>query len=94
MGYDDNYKDRNSPYATQISPPLKIWGLMKPQTENIESIIREALNRHEAGRLEKGDLDLDTDKRDFIFEAEKELLDCIKYCVFQILRLRRLRTEN
>jgi hypothetical protein len=64
---------------------------MKPQTENIESIIREALNRHKIGRLKYRDLDLSTDKRDFINEAEKELLDCINYCVFQILRLRRLR---
>lgn len=65
---------------------------MRPQGEDIEAIIKEALTRHDAGRFEYGELDLSTDKRDFIHEAEKELLDCINYCVFQILKLRRLRT--
>lgn len=61
---------------------------MKPQTENIEAVIREALNRYGRGRLEHGQLDLERDKRDFLKEAEQELLDCINYCVFQILKLR------
>jgi hypothetical protein len=56
--------------------------------KNIEAIIREALDRYDTGRLEHGDLDLTTDKRDFLHEAEQELMDCINYCVFQILRLR------
>jgi hypothetical protein len=60
--------------------------LHKPQ--DIETIIREALDRYDTGRLKHGDLDLSRDKRDFIQEAEQELLDCINYCVFQILRLR------
>lgn len=59
---------------------------MKPK--NIEAIIREALKRYEEGRQEHGELDLSRDKRDFVYEAEQELLDCINYCVFQILRLR------
>lgn len=59
--------------------------------EDIEGIIREAITRHEAGKAKYGELDLSSDKRDFIGEAEKELLDCINYCVFQILKLRRLR---
>lgn len=57
----------------------------------MEAVIREALKRYEAGRKEHGQLDLDADKRDFISEAEQELLDCINYCVFQDLRLRRLK---
>lgn len=65
---------------------------MKP--EAIENIIRDALTKHETGKLEYGELDLPTDQRDFIQEAEKELLDCINYCVVQMLRLRRFRTEK
>jgi hypothetical protein len=65
---------------------------MKP--EDIENIIGGALTRHETGRLEYGELDLSTDKRDFILETEKELLDCINYCVFQILRLRGIKRGN
>ncbi len=61
---------------------------MKVKATNIETIIREALKRYEEGKQEHGSLDLSTDKRDFIHEAEQELLDCINYCVFQILRLR------
>ena len=62
--------------------------------KDIETIIREALSQYEKGKEAHGDLDLSIDKRDFTLEAEKELLDCINYCAFQILRLRRLRTEN
>jgi hypothetical protein len=61
---------------------------MKPFDKNIELVIREALSKYDKGRAKYGELDLSTDKRDFIHEAEKELLDCINYCVFQILRLR------
>ncbi len=59
--------------------------------KTIEAVIEEALKRYEAGRVKYGPLDLATDGRDFIQEMEAELLDCINYCVFQILRLRRLR---
>ena len=65
---------------------------MKP--EDIENIIREALTRYEKGKEDYGDLDLSIDKRDFIFEAEKELLDCINYCVFQVLRLREIKSKT
>ena len=64
------------------------------KSEDIKVIIREALTRYEKGKEDHGDLDLSIDKRDFTLEAEKELLDCINYCAFQILRLRRLRTEK
>ncbi|MFH0774174.1 MAG: hypothetical protein V2A53_01575 [bacterium] len=66
--------------------------MIKP--EDIEKVIREALTRHKTGRLEYGDLDLSTDKRDLIFEAEKELLDCINYCVFQVLKLRGIKSKT
>lgn len=58
---------------------------IKPDT--IEAVIREALIKYDNGRAKYGPLSLDTG-RDFLQEAEAELLDCINYCVFQILRLR------
>lgn len=63
---------------------------MKPQTEDIEAVIRQALAKYEAGRKAYGQLDLATDSRDYLYEAEAELLDCINYCCFQIIRLRSL----
>ena len=66
---------------------------MKPQAEDIERIIREALSRHDAGRLEHGQLDLSTDTRDFLQEAEEKLLDTINYIVFQILKLRKIKGQ-
>jgi len=59
--------------------------------EQIETVIEEALSRYTGARAKYGPLDLDTDRRDFLVEAEEELLDCINYCVFQILKLRRMR---
>lgn len=64
---------------------------MKPLNEDIELVIREALSKYDKGRLKYGQLDLSGDQKDFIHEAEQELLDCINYCVFQILRLRGIR---
>lgn len=61
---------------------------MKPQTNDIEAVIKEALCRYDAGRLEHGQLDLSIDKRDFIDEAIEEMLDAINYLSFQILKLR------
>jgi len=59
--------------------------------DKLEAVIREALQRYEGGRCEHGELDVDSDTRDYLKEAEDELLDCINYCVFQVIRLRRLR---
>ena len=61
---------------------------MEIKQDTIEAVIKEALNRYDTGRLKYGHLDLSRDNRDFLKEAEQELLDCINYCVFQILRLR------
>ncbi|MBT9165315.1 MAG: hypothetical protein DDT23_01332 [candidate division WS2 bacterium] len=58
------------------------------EPQDIENIIKEALSKYDKGRFNYGDLELTTDKRDFIYEAEQELLDCINYCIFQILKLR------
>jgi len=64
---------------------------MKPQSNDIEKVIREALSRYEAGRLEHGDLDVIRDRRNFIDEAIEEMLDAINYLSFEIIRLRRFR---
>jgi len=66
--------------------------MAKIKQGTIEAVIKEALNRYESGRRKYGELDLSRDDRDFINEAEQELLDCINYCVFQILRLRGIKT--
>ena len=67
--------------------------LKKPElkTRGLKGVIREALQRYEAGRIEHGNLNLSTDNRDFVHEAEQELLDCINYCAFQISKLRRIK---
>ncbi len=62
--------------------------------QDLEKVIKEALARYDAGRAKYGPLDLDTDERDFIEEMEAELLDCINYAAFQILRLRKLRERS
>ena len=41
--------------------------------------------------MQYGPLDLGTDKRDFLREAEEELLDAINYLAFQVIKLRRLK---
>lgn len=64
------------------------------KSKDIQAVIKEAIKRYDTGRLKYGHLDLARDKRNFIHEAEQELLDCINYCVFQILRLRGLNTLN
>lgn len=61
------------------------------QPGEIERIIEAALGRYDKGRDKYGPLDPSTDTRDFLLEMEAELLDCINYAVFEILRLRRMR---
>ncbi|HAM53582.1 MAG TPA: hypothetical protein DCP92_23900 [Nitrospiraceae bacterium] len=65
-------------------------GKVEPHNKDIAIVIREALDKHQAGKIGRGHLDLATNKRDLLDEAEQEILDCINYCVFQILRLRRM----
>ena len=62
--------------------------MVRTEPQDIETVIKEALSKYDKGRLKYGELDLSTDTKDFINEAEQELLDCINYCVFQILKLR------
>jgi len=68
--------------------------LKKPElkTRVLKGVIKEALERYKEGRNEYGSLDLSTDKRDFLQEAQEELLGAINYCAFEILKLRRIKT--
>ena len=52
-------------------PPLKdgVNSMAEVTAKTIEAVIREALRRYEAGRLEHGQLDLATQRRDFLQEA-------------------------
>jgi len=56
--------------------------------EGMQSIFNEAFRRAEIGRRVYGKYNPITDTRDMKKEAEEELLDCINYCVFQIIKLR------
>jgi len=60
---------------------------------DVRSVIDAALERHRGGSQRYGSLDPATDKRDFLYEAEMELLDFINYAVYQVLKLRSLRTR-
>lgn len=64
---------------------------MTPTRADIMGVVSEALLRFDQGERDYGRLDLSSDSRDFFDEAEAELLDCINYCTFQILRLRQMR---
>lgn len=63
---------------------------MESSSHDIEQVIRQALDKFEAGRLEHGQLDLSSDPRNFIDESIEEMLDAINYLTFQIIRLRSL----
>ena len=66
---------------------------MRPDSTDVEIIIKEATARYNTGRAEHGQLDISRDRRDFISEAEQELLDSINYIVFLILKLRSTRDK-
>lgn len=67
---------------------LRKGNAMKPETGDIEAVIKEALAKYETGRKAYGQLDLDTDSRDYVNESIEEMLDAINYLCFQIIRLR------
>ena len=57
--------------------------------EAIESLIDACLTKAEAGTDKYGALDLETDTRDFVNEANDDKLDLINYQSIEIVRLRR-----
>lgn len=63
----------------------------KINTRNmVEDVINEALVKYDRGEAEYGQIQFDTDKRDFTNEAIDEMLDTINYLAFAIIKLRRL----
>ena len=62
----------------------------KPDTE-VKDILADAFSKYKKGEEKYGVIDLDKDPRDFIEEAEAELLDAIVYMAFEISKLRRLK---
>lgn len=58
------------------------------EPEQIEAVIAEALEMY---RKERAPLDPSKGSRDFLEEAEEELLYVINSAVFQVLKIRRLR---
>lgn len=59
----------------------------------LQHIFDDAYDKYREGAKEHGELNIDTDTRDFLKEAEYELLDSIVYLAFQIVRLRRMRHD-
>lgn len=81
----------------KIPPPPPMGSLpvsgMRPDSHDIEAVIRQALDKYEAGRERLGQLNLETDKRNFIDESIEEMLDAINYLCFQILKLRSINAK-
>lgn len=56
----------------------------------VECVLRDAFYKYREGEKKYGPLDRSTDPRNFLKEAEAELLDAIVYMAFEVLRLRDL----
>ncbi len=59
----------------------------------VKGIFEEAFERYKAGEKTYGVFDKEKDPRDFIREAEEELLDTIVYAAFEIARIRALNNK-
>lgn len=57
----------------------------------IEEILTAALVKYRQGEAKYGAYDPATDKRDFLKEAEAEILDAINYLAMYILKVRAMR---
>lgn len=58
--------------------------------EIIQGILNDAFDKYREGEKKHGVLDIDTDPRNFLREAENELLDAIVYMCIEVARLRRV----
>lgn len=75
------------------NPPKSFDEELKDTQEDIQKVINKALKRSTIGRRLFGAYKPKVDTRNMYEEAEQELLDCINYCVFQIIKLRSLNRE-
>jgi len=59
----------------------------------VRGVLDDALTKYTEGEKEYGRLDVIRDPRNFLKEAEEELLDTMVYCAFEIVRIRRVDAE-
>jgi len=66
---------------------------MKKPDDELKEILTAAFSKYRKGEEKHGVIDIDSDPRNFLKEAEDELLDSIVYSAFEIARLRKLRAR-
>jgi len=57
----------------------------------VRGVLNDALTKYTEGEKKYGELNIMKDPRNFLKEAEEELLDTMVYCAFEIIRIRRLK---
>ena len=68
----------------QVDPELE---------QEFECILEYAKEKFRSGAEKHGIFDPATDIVDRLKEAETELIDCINYCLMQIVKLKRIRNK-
>ncbi len=63
---------------------------MSDMDREVRSIFDDALQKYHEGEKKYGELDIMKDPRNFLAEAEAELLDTMVYCAFEISRIRKV----
>ncbi len=63
---------------------------MSDMDREVRSIFDDALQKYHEGEKKYGELDIMKDPRNFLAEAEAELLDTMNYLAFEIIRIRRV----
>ena len=63
---------------------------MNDMDREVRSIFDDALQKYHEGEKKYGELDIMKDPRNFLAEAEAELLDTMNYLAFEIIRIRRV----
>ena len=60
----------------------------------IEAVFEAAFAKFSQGELKHGPFDPGTDQRDFLQEAENEILDAINYLAMFLVKIRALKNEK
>ena len=63
-----------------------------PTKADVEKVTRSIGDKYVVGQKKYGQLDMDTDDRDFLEEVIGELIDANAYIIHEIIRLRRIQT--
>lgn len=58
--------------------------------KEVHGVLGDAFDKYRGGAKKHGELELMKDPRDFLAEAEAELLDVMVYASFEIIRIRRI----